>query len=73
MNIGVSPITNKIYIGNIRKLKSGMTVWTKKTEFTDESIKAVFEYMYNKSEETGECTLTIEGFGVMSFKRVSDN
>jgi len=66
MNIGVSPITNKIYIGNIRKLKSGITVWTKKTDFTDESIRAVFEYMYNKSEETGECSIAIDGFGVMN-------
>ena len=71
MNIGVSPITHTIYAGKSKPLKNGLgSYWVGKTEdVTDETIKAVFEYMYNKSEKTDYYQLLVEGFGKMSFER----
>ena len=69
MEIGTSPLTDIIYAGNTRKLKSGITVWTKKADVTDQAIKAVFEHMYNKARETGNYKLSIEGFGELTLTR----
>lgn len=69
MKIGVSPITNKIYAGNTRKDKSGMELWTKKEDVTDQTIKAVFEHMYNLAKETGESQYIIENFGKITLER----
>lgn len=69
MEIGTSPITGVIYIGNTRVDKQGFTCWTKKTDMTENTIKSVFEHMYLKAEETGAYEVSVEGFGKMTFVR----
>ena len=39
---------------------------------TDEAVRAVFEHMYIKAEETGYYEVSLDGFGTMSFKRVKE-
>lgn len=53
MKIAVSPITNRIYAGNTRKPKNGPEVWTKKTDVTDDAIRAVFEWMKTMCKDGG--------------------
>ena len=55
MNLGVSPLTHTIYAGKSKPLKNGLGfMWVgKKTDVTDEAIKAVFEFMWYKAKETG--------------------
>lgn len=69
MKIGVSTLTNTIYVGNTRIDKKGYELWTKKQNKTDECVKAVFEHMYNASKETGAFEYSIEGYGRMRFTR----
>jgi len=72
MNLGVSPITNTIYAGRSKpsKFNSNVKEWVgKKTDVTEEAIKAVFQHMYNAAEETGFYAIQIDGYGVMSFER----
>ena len=71
MNLGVSPITNTIYAGKSKPLKNGKGFyWVgKKTDVTDEAIRAVFEYMYYKAKETGYYEIAFEGAGKMSMVR----
>lgn len=73
MNMGVSPITRKIYAGKSKSLLNGKgQQWVgQKRDVTDEAIKAVFEYMYLKAEKTGFYEIGIEGYGVMAFARKS--
>ena len=72
MNFGVSPF-GKILTGKSRPLpggKNGQRIWVgKTTDITDSVIKAVFEHMYIKAEDTGYYEITIEGYGVMKFER----
>ena len=72
MNIGVSPF-GKILTGKSKPLpngKSGQRMWVgKTTDITDTAIKAVFEHMWIKAEETGYYEISIEGYGVMKFER----
>jgi len=76
MNIGVSPITHTIYAGKIKPLANGTGAhWVgKKEDVTDEAIRAVFEYMYYKSANTGgyEIRFGDGKLGVMKFERTED-
>ena len=58
-------------IGKSKPLKNGKVFyWVgKKTDITNEAIRAVFEYMYNEAEETGACEIRLAGYGVMEFRR----
>ena len=48
MNIGVSPLTNTIFIGKSKKLKNGVFEWVgEKHDITDDAIRAVFEWFMN--------------------------
>jgi len=65
MNIGVSPLSNKIYAGKSIPLSNGKGYqWIgKKVDITDEAIKAVFEwfinnYRQNEPNEAYELTFT---------------
>lgn len=69
MKIGTSAFGDTIYAGNTRVDKKGYELWTKKEDVTEQAIKAVFEYMYSNSEETGAFEISIEGFGKMQFIR----
>jgi len=49
---------------------NGKFMWTgKKTDITDDAIRAVFEHMYNSAEGTGFYEIIIPGFGKMQFYR----
>jgi len=71
MNIGVSSITNRIYAGKSKPLANGTSFrWVgKKEDVTDEAIRAVFQYMYYKSEDTGGYEIGFGDLGVMKFER----
>ena len=73
MNIGVSPLTHTIFAGKSKPLPNGKGFkWVgKKEDVTDEAIKAVFEYMYLKSQKTGYYEISIEGYGVMKFEHTT--
>jgi len=47
----------------------GNTVIGEKADITKSAVKAVFEYMYLKSEETGYYEISIDGVGTMKFER----
>jgi len=53
MNLGVSPLTNKIYGGKSKLLTNGKgRQWVgKKIDMTDEAIAAVFEWFMNNHKE----------------------
>ena len=70
MNIGVSPF-GKILSGKSKPNPHGKGfMWIgKTTDITDTAIKAVFEHMWMKAEATGYYEVSIEGYGVMKFKR----
>ena len=56
IKIGVSPITNSIYLGKTKK-KGDMELWTEKSEDkTEEIIKCVMAHMLNIYDEEGEST-----------------
>ena len=67
VKIGVSPLTNEIYIGKTKKTKLGEE-WTDKSgPMTEDFIRAVMTYMLNnydrykkKSLKCGKTKLTIE-------------
>lgn len=71
MDLGVSPLTHTIFAGKSKPLPSGKGFqWVgKKTDITDKAIKAVFEHMYMKAEETGFFEISIDGYGSMTFER----
>lgn len=69
MEMGTSYMSEKIYIGNTKTGKSRVKMWTKKTDVTDMAIKAVFEHMYLKAEETGVYEISVAGLGKMAFIR----
>lgn len=66
--MGVSPITNNIYIG---KLNKSETMWVgEKTEITDEAVKAVFEWFRgNSTDEKPIYQISFEGFGTLTYDR----
>jgi len=48
MNLGVSPITNKLFVGKSKDCGNGIREWTgKKYDVTDGAIRAVFEWFMN--------------------------
>jgi len=71
MNLGVSPLTNTIYAGKSKPLPNGKGfLWVgKKTDVTNEAVRAVFEWMYKQAEETGAFEITFTGFGTMTLVR----
>jgi hypothetical protein len=70
MHIGVSPLTNRIYVGKSKQLPSGIHQWIgERHDVTEAAIKAVFEHLYNETEETGHCEIACGGFGVIHFSR----
>ena len=66
--MGVSPITNTIYIGKLNKAE---TMWVgKKEDVTDEAVKAVFEWFRgNSTEEKPIYQISFEGFGTLTYDR----
>jgi len=57
MNLGVSPLTTRIYAGKSKQLPDGTSEWVGvKTDVTDEAIRAVFEwFMYqHRANEPSE-------------------
>ena len=72
MNLGVSPLTSRIYAGKSKLLPNGKGFeWVgKKEDVTDEAIRAVFELMWLKAEKTGAYQIAYPGFGTMTLKRV---
>jgi len=78
MNIGVSPLTNRIYAGKSRQIKGGkegQREWVgRKIDVTDEALLAAVQFMYNKAEMPGGGSeLTVKGYGTMTFRREADN
>jgi hypothetical protein len=71
--LGLSLLTNRIMAGkkqSSKKVSDGLVRWASPPEdITEQAIKAVFEYMWNESKETGEFHLEVVGMGKMSFKR----
>lgn len=56
MNIGVSPMTNRIYAGKSKDLGNGIRSWIgKKEDITNEAIRAVFGWFINNYEEKEPC------------------
>jgi hypothetical protein len=58
-----------IYAGNTRTDKNGREMWTKKTDVTDQCIKAVFQWFMDKSkaEDNKEFQVSFPGFGVLTY------
>lgn len=69
MKIATSLLTNKIYAGNTKIDKKGLETWTRKEDVTEDAIKAVFEWMYNKAKDTGAYQISFEGSGKMTLVR----
>lgn len=67
VKVGVSPVTNEIYIGKVEKISDEITFWKDKSDDkTDEIVKAVMVYMLNNMDnkkgnslKSGKTTLTI--------------
>ena len=77
MNIGVSPLTNRIYAGKSRQIKGGkegQREWVgRKSDVTDEAVLAVFDHLHKKASETGYFEISIKGYGTMSFRKEDNN
>jgi hypothetical protein len=58
MKIGLSPLTNTIFIGNTRKNKTS-EVWIKKEDITDDAVRCVFEWLKVNALESGKRYYTI--------------
>ena len=58
-----------IYAGNTRTDKNGREMWAKKTDVTDQCIKAVFQWFMDKSkaEDNKEFQVSFPGFGVLTY------
>jgi len=74
MNIGTSGLTGTIFAGKSKPTGDGRTQqWAgEKEDVTDEAVRAVFEHMYIKAEETGYYEVSFDGFGTMAFKRTKE-
>jgi hypothetical protein len=68
MKIG-NGLFGTIYAGNTRIDKSGRETWTKKTEVTDQCIKAVFQWFIDQSKKEGGniYQISFEGFGTLTY------
>jgi len=69
MKIG-NGICGIIYAGSTRVNKNGMEIWIKKTEITDEAIKAVFQWFISQSQmnENKPYEITFKGHGTLTYK-----
>ncbi len=68
--MGVSPITNTIYYGNVNEEK-GLWVGEKK-DVTDMAISAVFEWFLNQMDGKEEFIITYPNVPGMKLKMVRD-
>lgn len=68
--MGVSPITNTIYYGNVNEEK-GLWVGEKK-DVTDMAIAAVFEWFLNQMNEKEEFIITYPNVPGMKLKMVRE-
>lgn len=68
--IGVSPITNCIYYGNVNEEK-GLWVGEKKN-VTDMAIAAVFEWFYNQMDDKEEFSISYPDVPEMKLKMVRE-
>ena len=68
--MGVSPITNTIYYGNVNEEK-GLWVGEKK-DVTDMAIAAVFEWFLNQMDGKEEFIITYPNVPGMKLKMVRD-
>ena len=68
--MGVSPITNTIYYGNVNEEK-GLWVGEKK-DVTDMAIAAVFEWFLNQMDEKEEFIITYPNVPDMKLKMVRE-
>jgi len=78
MNIGVSPLTNRIFAGKSRQLKGapeGQREWVgPKTDVTDKVLMVAIQFMYNKAGEPGGGSeIALDGYGTLSFWREAEN
>ena len=52
IKIGISPLTNKLYIGKTRRDKDGYELWTDKSpDMTDSMIRFVKEHLKERCRE----------------------
>ena len=65
INIGVSPLTNKIYAGKSRPMPNGKGhIWVgDKQDITDKAVAAVFEWFMAQAKETGHFDITFPKTG----------
>ena len=68
--MGVSPITNTIYYGNVNEEK-GLWVGEKK-DVTDMAIAAVFEWFLNQMDGKEEFGISYPNFSNMKLKMVRE-
>lgn len=68
--MGVSPITNTIYYGNVNEEK-GLWVGEKK-DVTNMAIAAVFEWFLNQMDGKGEFIITYPNVPGMKLKMVRE-
>jgi len=57
LKIGVSPLTKKVYVGNIKQDSKGRKVWQSKCDKTEEFLSACIDYF----EAGTENTITVDG------------
>ena len=68
--MGVSPITNRIYYGNVNEEK-GLWVGEKK-DVTDMAIAAVFEWFHSQMDDNEEFSISYPDVPEMKLKMVRE-
>ena len=69
--MGVSPLTNTIFYGNVNEEKR---MWTgEKKDVTDIAISSVFEWFYNQMENKEEFEIRYPDVNGYVLKMVRDN
>lgn len=53
LRLGCSPISNTVYCGRVRQLKSGQLIWTSKEDVTSDFLNAVVEMMSAERNRNG--------------------
>lgn len=63
IKLGVSPLSNNIYIGKVKRDTKGLLIFSDKSgDMTKQCVKAVMEHMLQQcDEENNQITFTIEG------------
>lgn len=75
VKIGSSILTNNIYIGKVRRDKSGMQIFTDKSgDKTKECVKAVMEHMLGLCEKDNlqSITFTIDGVCKLTLENLKE-